>query len=69
MEPPEGGQEPVARGPADQGVGVVQVPDVDAEEVSESDDRSRGDADPSFGDLAEEVGRGGEGPPSGGAHG
>ena len=69
MEPPEGGQELVARGPADQGVGVVQVPDVDAEEVSESNDRSRGDADPDFGDLVEEVGRGVEGPPSGGAHG
>ena len=69
MEPPEGSQEPVARGPADQVVGVVQVPDVDAEKVSEPDDRSWGDADPSFGDLAEEVGRGGEGPPSGGAHG
>ena len=69
MEPPEGSQEPVASGPADQGVGVVQVPDVDAEEVSEPDDRGRGDADPSFGDLAEEVSRGGEGPPSGGAHG
>ena len=51
------------------GVGVVQVPDVDAEEVSQSNDRRRGDTDPSFGDLAEEVGRGGEGPPSGGAHG
>ena len=48
---------------------MVQVPDVDAEEVSESNDRRRGDTDPSFGDLAEEVGRGGEGPPSGGAHG
>ena len=69
VEPPEGSQEPMACGPADQGVGVVQVPDVDAEEVSEPDDRGRGDADPSFGDLAEEVGRGGEGPPSGGAHG
>ena len=34
MEPPEGSQEPVARGPADQGVGVVQVPDVDAEELA-----------------------------------
>ena len=67
MEPPEGSQEPVASGPADQWVGVVRVPDVDAEEVSEPDDRSRGDA--SFGDLAEEVGRGREGPPSGGAHG
>ena len=69
MEPPEGSQEPVASGPADQGVGVVQVPDVDAEEVSEPDDRSRGNADPSFGDLAEEVGRGGEGPSCGGTHG
>ena len=69
MEPPEGSREPVASGPADQGVGVVQMPDVDAEEVSEPDDRSRGNADPSLGDLAEEVGRCGEGPPSGGAHG
>ena len=42
---------------------MVQVPDVDAEEVREPDDRSRGNADPSFGDLAEEVGKGGEGPP------
>ena len=41
MEPPEGSQEPVARGPADQGVGVVQVPDVDAEEVSKPNDRGR----------------------------
>ena len=69
MEPPEGSQEPVARGLADQGVGVVQVPDVDAEEVSKPNDRCRGDTDSPFGDLAEEVGRGGEGPPSGGAHG
>ena len=63
VEPSEGSQEPVACGPADQGIGVVQVPDVDAEEVSEPDDPGWGDADPSFGDLAEEVGRGGEGPP------
>ena len=59
----------MASGTADQGVGVVQVPDVDTKEISEPDDRGRGDADPSFGDLAEEVGRGGEGPPSDGAHG
>ena len=69
MEPPEGSQEPVARGPADQGVGVVQVPDVDAEEVSKPNYRCRGDTDSPFGDLAEELGKGGEGPPSGGAHG
>ena len=69
MEPPEGSQEPVARGPADQGVGVVQVPDVDAEEVSKPNDRRRGYTDSPFGDLTEEVSRGGEGPPSGGAHG
>ena len=55
MEPPEGSQEPVARGPADRGVGVVQVPDVDAEEVSKPNDRRRGDSDSPFGDLAEEV--------------
>ena len=59
----------MACGPADQGVGVVEVPDVDTEEVGEPDDRGWGDADPPFGNLAEEVGRGGEGPPSGGAHG
>ena len=61
MEPPEGSQEPVARGPADQGVGVVQVPDVDAEEVSKPNDRCRGYTDSPFGDLTEEVSRGGEG--------
>ena len=48
---------------------MVLVPDVDAEEVSKPNDRCRGYTDPPFGDLAEEVGRGGEGPPSGGAHG
>ena len=69
MEAPEGSQEPVARGPADEGVGVVQVPDVDAEEVSKPNNRCRGDTDSPFGDPAGEVGRGGEGPPSGGAHG
>ena len=69
MEPPEGSEEPVARGPADQGVGVVQVSDVDAEEVSKPNDRCRGYTDSPFGDLTEEVSRGGEGPPSGGAHG
>ena len=69
VESPEGSKEPVARGPANQGVGVVQVPDIDAEEVGEPDDRGWGDANPSFGNLAEEMGRGGEGPSSGGAYG
>ena len=59
----------MARGPANQGVGVVQVPDIDGEEVGQPDDRGWGDADPSFGYLAEEMGRGGEGPSSGGAYG
>ena len=57
------------RGPANQGVGVVQVPDVDAEEVGEPDDRGRGKANTPFGNLAEEVGRGGEGPAGGGTQG
>ena len=57
----------MARGPANQGVGVVQVSDVYAEEVGEPDDRGWGEANLPFGDLVEEVGRGGEGPASGGA--
>ena len=48
---------------------MVQVSDVDAEEVSKPNDRCRGYTDSPFGDLTEEVSRGGEGPPSGGAHG
>ena len=32
----------MACGPANQGVGVVQVPDIDAEEVGEPDDRGLG---------------------------
>ena len=69
MEAPKGSQEPVARGPGNQGVGVVQVSDVDADEVGESDDRGRGNATAPFGNLAEEVGRGQEGQASGGAQG
>ena len=69
VEAPAGSKEPVARGPANQGVGVVQVPDVDVEEVSQPDDRGRGNANTPFGNLAEEAGRGGEGPASGGAQG
>ena len=42
VEAPEGSQEPVARGPANHGVGVVQVSDVDADEVGESGDRGWG---------------------------
>ena len=68
VESPEGSWEPVARGTANQGVGVVQVSDIDAEEVGEPDDRGWGDANSPFGDLAEEVGRGREGPSSGGAY-
>ena len=59
----------MARGLVTQAVGVVQVPDIDAEKVGELDDWSWGDADPPFGYLAEEMHRGGEGPSSGGAHG
>ena len=66
VEAPEGSEEPVARGPANQGVGVVQVLDVDAEEVGEPDERGRGNANTPFGNLAEEVGKGGEGPAGGG---
>ena len=69
MEAPKGSQEPVARGPTDQGVGVVQVPDVDAEEVGEPEDRSWGDANAPFGDFAEEMGRGRQGLASSGAQG
>ena len=58
MEAPEGSQKPVTRGPTDQGVGVVQVSDVDAEEVGKPDDRGRGNADAPLGNFAEEVGRG-----------
>ena len=58
MGAPKGSQESVTRGPANQGVGVVQVSDVDAKEVGESDDRGRGDANAPFGNFAEEVGRG-----------
>ena len=58
MESPEGSQEPVARGPTEQGVGVVQVSDVDAEEVGEPDDSSRGNSNAPFGDVAGEVGKG-----------
>ena len=57
MEAPEGSQEPVTRGSANQGVGVVKVSDVDAEEVGESDDRGRGNANAPYGNFAEEVGR------------
>ena len=69
VEAPEGSREPVARGPANQGVGVVQVSDVDADEVGESGDRGWGNSNAPFGNFAEEVGRGREGPASGGAQG
>ena len=58
VEAPEGGQEPVARGPTDQGVGVAQVSDVDTEEVGEPDDWSWGNTNAPFGNFAEEMGRG-----------
>ena len=48
----------MARGPADQGVGVVQVSDVDPKEVRGTNDLGRGNANGPLGDLAEEVGRG-----------
>ena len=67
LEAPEGSQEPVARRPANQGVGVVQVWDVDADEVGESSDRGRGNSNAPLGNFAEEVGRGREGQTSGGA--
>ena len=46
------------RGPTDQGVGVVQVSDVDGEEVGEPDHWSCGDTNAPFGNVAEELGRG-----------
>ena len=51
VEAPKGSEEPMARGPTDPEVLVIEVPDVDTEEVGEPNDRSWGDANPSFGDL------------------
>ena len=69
VEAPEGSQEPVMCGPGNRGVGVVQVWDVDADEVCESGDRCWGTFNAPFGNFAEEVGRGCEGPARGGAQG
>ena len=35
VEAPKGSEEPVARGPTDQGVWVIEVPEVDAEQVGQ----------------------------------
>ena len=58
VETPKGREEPVTRGPADQRVLVIVVPDVDTEAVGVPDDWSWGDSNTSFGDLSEEMGRG-----------
>ena len=59
----------MARGPMDQGVWVIEVPDVDTEEFGEPDGRRWGDANAFFGDFAEEMGRGRQGPASSGSQG
>ena len=49
VEAPKGSEEPVACGPTDQEVLVVEVPDVDTEEVGEPDGRSWGTPTPPSG--------------------
>ena len=49
VEALEGRQEPVARGPANQGAGVVQVSDVDADEIGYSSDRGLGNSNAPLG--------------------
>ena len=53
-----GGEEPMARRTADQGVLVIEVPDVDTEEIGVPCNRSWGDANSSFRVVPEEMGRG-----------
>ena len=69
VEAPKGTEEPMVRGPTDQGVWVIGVPDVDTEEVGESDGRSLRDGNAPLGDLAEEMGRGRQGLASSGSQG
>ena len=59
----------MACGLTDQGVWVIEVSDVDTEEVGEPDDRSWRDANARFGDFAEEMGTGRQGPSSCGSQG
>ena len=63
MEPPEGREEPMPGGAPDKGIGVVEVPGVDCEEVRVPNDLRGGDPNSSFQDVRHAVGAGLRGPP------